>query len=116
MSRRIAVALYREIAALRPEWTADTDDAGALKDWAAITQALSFYKDHMQAKAWREWSQFGVIQDPATGALLASFPVGGLSPRSLVFDGASVWILCSDLGVGGNYSAILKLVGSPAAT
>jgi len=45
-------------------------DAGALKDWAAITQALSFYKDHMEAKTWREWSQFGVIQDPATGALL----------------------------------------------
>ena len=54
--------------------------------------------------------------NPATGALLASFPVGGgLSPRSLVFDGASVWILCSDFGVGGNYSAILKLFGSPPA-
>ncbi|MEK6287887.1 MAG: type I restriction endonuclease subunit R [Acidobacteriota bacterium] len=31
MSRRICVELYREIAALRPEWHADDDDHGALK-------------------------------------------------------------------------------------
>jgi len=31
MSRRIAVALYREIVALRPEWHADDDEKGALK-------------------------------------------------------------------------------------
>jgi type I restriction enzyme R subunit len=31
MSRRICVALYDAIAALRPEWTDDTDDAGVLK-------------------------------------------------------------------------------------
>src|SRR5690606_20048192 len=31
MSRRIAVELYRELVALRPDWHGDTDDQGALK-------------------------------------------------------------------------------------
>ncbi len=31
MSRRICVELYREIAALRPEWNSDEDEQGALK-------------------------------------------------------------------------------------
>ena len=31
MSRRIAVALYNEIALIRPEWTSDEDGAGAMK-------------------------------------------------------------------------------------
>jgi type I restriction enzyme, R subunit len=31
MSRRICVALYREIAALRPKWRGDTDDLGSMK-------------------------------------------------------------------------------------
>ena len=31
MSRRICVELYREIAALRPEWGADADEQGAMK-------------------------------------------------------------------------------------
>jgi len=31
MSRRICVELYREIAALRPEWSADADEQGAMK-------------------------------------------------------------------------------------
>jgi type I restriction enzyme R subunit len=31
MSRRICVELYREIAALRPEWAADADEQGAMK-------------------------------------------------------------------------------------
>lgn len=31
MSRRICVELYREIAALRPQWHADTDDQGSMK-------------------------------------------------------------------------------------
>ena len=31
MSRRIAVALYREIAGLRPEWAADEDELGSMK-------------------------------------------------------------------------------------
>jgi type I restriction enzyme R subunit len=31
MSRRIAVELYRELVALRPEWHGESDDAGALK-------------------------------------------------------------------------------------
>jgi type I restriction enzyme R subunit len=55
MSRRIAVALYREIAALRPEWTADTDDAGALK--VVMTGAASDpseWQMHIRNKARRE--------------------------------------------------------------
>ena len=31
MSRRIAVALYDEIAALRPQWHSDDDNKGSLK-------------------------------------------------------------------------------------
>jgi type I restriction enzyme R subunit len=31
MSRRIAVALYNEIAALRPDWHSDADEQGAMK-------------------------------------------------------------------------------------
>ena len=31
MSRRICVELYREIAALRPQWHGDTDDVGSMK-------------------------------------------------------------------------------------
>ena len=55
MSRRIAVELYREIAALRPEWTADTDDAGALK--VVMTGSASDpldWQPHIRSKARRE--------------------------------------------------------------
>jgi len=31
MSRRIAVSLYRELIALRPEWHGESDEEGALK-------------------------------------------------------------------------------------
>jgi type I restriction enzyme R subunit len=31
MSRRIAVALYNEIVALRPDWHSEDDDRGAIK-------------------------------------------------------------------------------------
>ncbi len=55
MSRRIAVALYREIAALRPEWTADTDDAGALKVVMTGSAADPLdWQPHIRNKARRE--------------------------------------------------------------
>jgi type I restriction enzyme R subunit len=55
MSRRIAVELYRQIALLRPEWTADTDDAGALK--VVMTGSASDpldWQPHIRNKARRE--------------------------------------------------------------
>ncbi len=55
MSRRIAVALYREIAVLRPEWTADTDDAGALKVVMTGSAADPLdWQPHIRNKARRE--------------------------------------------------------------
>ena len=55
MSRRIAVALYREMAALRPEWTADTDDAGALKVVMTGSAAdPSGWQAHIRNKGRRE--------------------------------------------------------------
>jgi type I restriction enzyme R subunit len=55
MSRRVAVDLYREIAALRPEWTADTDGAGALK--VVMTGSASDpldWQPHIRNKSRRE--------------------------------------------------------------
>lgn len=55
MSRRICVELYREIAALRPEWTSDDDDAGALK--IVMTGSASdplAWQPHIRNKARRE--------------------------------------------------------------
>ena len=55
MSRRIAVALYRELAALRPEWTADTDDAGAMKVVMTGSAADPLdWQPHIRNKARRE--------------------------------------------------------------
>src|SRR5690606_38361189 len=55
MSRRICVDLYREIIALRPEWAADEDDAGAIK--VIMTGSASDPPDwqpHIRSKARRE--------------------------------------------------------------
>ena len=55
MSRRIAVELYREIALLRPEWTADTDGAGSLK--VVMTGSASDpldWQPHIRNKSRRE--------------------------------------------------------------
>ena len=65
MSRRIAVELYREIAALRPEWTAATDDAGVLK--VVMTGSASDpldWQPHIRNKARRE-ALAGRFRDPA---------------------------------------------------
>ena len=55
MSRRIAVDLYREIAALRPEWVGTGDDDGALK--VVMTGSASDpldWQDHIRNKPRRE--------------------------------------------------------------
>ncbi len=55
MSRRIAVDLYAAIARLRPEWTGDDDEQGAMK--VVMTGSASDpleYQPHIRNKARRE--------------------------------------------------------------
>jgi type I restriction enzyme R subunit len=55
MSRRICVALYREIVRLRPDWDADNDDQGAIK--VVMTGTASDpgdWQPHVRTKAGRE--------------------------------------------------------------
>jgi type I restriction enzyme R subunit len=55
MSRRICVALYRQLVALRPEWHNDEDDQGLLK--VVMTGAASDpadWQQHIRSKARRE--------------------------------------------------------------
>jgi type I restriction enzyme R subunit len=55
MSRRIAVELYREIVALRPEWAGEGDDAGSIKVVMTgnATDPLGF-QPHIRNKSRRE--------------------------------------------------------------
>ena len=55
MSRRICVELYREIAALRPEWAADADEQGAMKVvmTGSATDPLQ-WQQHIRNKKRRE--------------------------------------------------------------
>jgi type I restriction enzyme R subunit len=55
MSRRICVALYNEIVALRPEWHNDDDEKGQLKVvmTGSATDSLEF-QPHIRSKARRE--------------------------------------------------------------
>ena len=65
MSRRIAVDLYREIAALRPEWVGTGDDDGALK--VVMTGSASDpldWQDHIRNKPRRE-ALAARFRDPA---------------------------------------------------
>ena len=55
MSRRIAVELYREIVALRPEWAGEGDDAGSIK--VVMTGSASDpleWQGHIRNKSRRE--------------------------------------------------------------
>jgi type I restriction enzyme R subunit len=55
MSRRICVALYREIAALRPAWVGADDESGSLK--VVMTGSASDpleWQDHIRSKSRRE--------------------------------------------------------------
>lgn len=55
MSRRIAVDLYDQIAAIRPEWASDDDDKGAMK--VIMTGSASDpleWQDHIRNKGRRE--------------------------------------------------------------
>ncbi len=65
MSRRIAVELYRQIVALRPEWHGDGDDEGSIK--VVMTGSASDLVDwqpHIRNKPRRE-ALAGRFRDPA---------------------------------------------------
>lgn len=62
MSRRICVELYREIAALRPQWHADADDQGSMK--VIMTGSASDpieWQGHIRNKKRRETWRFGSV-------------------------------------------------------
>jgi type I restriction enzyme, R subunit len=65
MSRRIAVDLYRELAALRPNWVGDIDETGSLK--VVMTGSASDpldWQDHIRNKSRRE-ALAARFRDPA---------------------------------------------------
>ncbi len=64
MSRRIAVELYRQIVALRPEWHGDSDDEGSIK--VVMTGSASdplAWQEHIRNKPRRE-ALAGRFRDP----------------------------------------------------
>jgi type I restriction enzyme R subunit len=86
MSRRIAVELYREIALLRPEWTADTDDAGSLK--VIMTGSASDpldWQPHIRSKGRREAlaARFRDPADPFRVAIVRDMWLTGFDAPSL---------------------------------
>jgi type I restriction enzyme R subunit len=65
MSRRIAVEVYRELAALRPEWVEANDESGSLK--VVMTGSASDpveWQDHIRSKSRRE-ALAARFRDPA---------------------------------------------------
>jgi type I restriction enzyme R subunit len=65
MSRRIAVDLYRELAALRPDWVGESDETGALK--VVMTGSASDpveWQEHIRSKSRRE-ALAGRFRDPS---------------------------------------------------
>ncbi len=86
MSRRIAVALYREIAKLRPAWDADADDAGAMK--IVMTGSASDPPDwqpHIRNKARREAlaNRFRDPKDPFKLVIVRDMWLTGFDAPSL---------------------------------
>jgi type I restriction enzyme R subunit len=86
MSRRIAVELYREIALLRPEWAAETDDAGSLK--VVMTGSASdplVMQPHIRNKARREAlaARFRDPSDPFRVVIVRDMWLTGFDAPSL---------------------------------
>jgi type I restriction enzyme R subunit len=86
MSRRIAVELHREIALLRPEWAADTDDAGSLK--VVMTGSASDPLDwqrHIRNKGRREAlaARFRDAADPFRIVIVRDMWLTGFDAPSL---------------------------------
>src|SRR5687767_13934034 len=86
MSRRIAVDLYREIALLRPEWTAETDGAGAMK--VVMTGSASDpaeWQPHIRTKSAREAlaNRFRDSSDPFRLVIVRDMWLTGFDAPSL---------------------------------
>ena len=86
MSRRIAVDLYNELAALRPEWVGESDETGALKD--VMTGSASDpvdWQDHIRSKSRREAlaSRFRDPSDPFRVVIVRDMWLTGFDAPSL---------------------------------
>ncbi len=47
------------------------DDSNAARDWQLIVRHLVYFREHDEAHRWGDWSQFAVLEDAETGALLS---------------------------------------------
>jgi len=86
MSRRICVELYREIAQLRPQWTSDDDERGALK--VVMTGSASDPPDwqpHIRNKPRREAlaNRFRSATDPLRLVIVRDMWLTGFDAPSL---------------------------------
>ena len=86
MSRRIAVDLYNEIAALRPDWVGESDEDGALK--VVMTGSASDpleWQDHIRNKARREAlaARFRDPSDPFRMVIVRDMWLTGFDAPSL---------------------------------
>jgi len=86
MSRRIAVELYRELVALRPDWHGEGDDAGALK--VVMTGSASDpldWQPHIRNKARREAlaQRFRDAKDPFRIVIVRDMWLTGFDAPSL---------------------------------
>src|ERR1035438_6767032 len=86
MSRRICVDLYREIAALRPQWHDDHDDKGTIK--VVMTGSASDFTDwqpHIRNKARREAlaQRFRDANDPFQIVIVRDMWLTGFDAPSL---------------------------------
>jgi type I restriction enzyme R subunit len=86
MSRRIAVELYRELVALRPQWHSDADDAGALK--VVMTGSASDpldWQPHIRNKPRREElaKRFRDAKDPFRIVIVRDMWLTGFDAPSL---------------------------------
>lgn len=86
MSRRICVELYREIAALRPQWHADADDQGSMK--VIMTGSVSDPTDwlgHIRNKKRREDMalRFRAPKDPFRLVIVRDMWLTGFDAPSL---------------------------------
>ena len=86
MSRRIAIALYREIALLRPEWAEQDDGAGVMK--VIMTGSASDpieWQDHIRNKSRREKlaDRFRDASDPFKLVIVRDMWLTGFDAPSL---------------------------------
>src|SRR5215831_7038670 len=86
MSRRIAVALYSQIVALRPEWHSDNDEKGALKIVMTGSAAdLIEWQGHIRSKQRREdlANRFRDAADPFKIVIVRDMWLTGFDAPSL---------------------------------